>query len=176
MPILACLMNLSMEFHTFFNFSYDSFYYLGNIIWFLLDLIILYQIIRFYPVKNKVQFYSLGIIGFIIWSVVIQISLIIQSWIIFSAFFQNLIMSLLFIDFLKRDDFPKGQSLYIALFRIIGTTSAVFVILTKDIFQILDLTTKILLLCIPICDIIYMYLFTIKKRKYKVCFEKKINI
>jgi len=173
MPILACIMNLSMEFKSLFIFSYGTFFYLGNIAWFFLDLIIFYQIIIFFPKKNKLLFYLYLSFGLIFWFFIIEISLKINNWIVYSSFFQNFLMSLLFIDFLKKDDFPKGQSIYIGIFKFLGTFSAIVYLFAINLFPTFDLITKYIIFCIPICDIIYVYFFY--KKRNKVNFDQYFN-
>ncbi len=136
MPIAALGANISWEF--IFSFVYPQPIHPRlipqiyiTITWFLLDVIILYQVFRFgkkyfsdsYP---EVLFYPaifLAIlVGFVL---VLAISTEFNDWNgRYAAFGQNLMMSILFVMmFFKRKDL-SGQSVYIALFKMMGTILA----------------------------------------------------
>jgi len=131
-PFWALALNLAWE------FLYGVQGYLGygwkpqtviNLAWFLFDIGILYTYIhygrRYFPT-------ALPRYAFHVWTVLGLASAFILQWLFFqefgfgagakySAFLQNLLMSILFIVMLVRRGGPEGQSLTIAVSKWIGT-------------------------------------------------------
>ena len=128
MPIAALGANISWEFIFSFIHPHPRPQVYINITWFLFDVIILYQIFRFgkksindsYP---DVFFYPAIFLAVLIgFGLVFAISFEFDDWHgRYAAFGQNLMMSILFVTmFFKRKDL-SGQSIYIALFKMVGT-------------------------------------------------------
>lgn len=128
MPLVALGANLSWEFIFAFLYPHAPPQGLINIVWFLLDLVILYQAVRFgkadfyrnlpvrlfYPTLLLILVLSFG--G--VWAITYEF----QDWIgKYAAFSQNFLMSVLFVSLLLRRNSVSGQSIYIALFKLIGT-------------------------------------------------------
>jgi len=128
MPVLALCANISWEFTFAFIFPHPSPQLYINYVWLLFDCGILIQ--YFYYGRHqfpgnlpKALFYPnfLVMLAFSA-STIILISYEFNEFIgIYAAFGQNLLMSVLFISMLlKRNNF-SGQSIYIALFKMVGT-------------------------------------------------------
>lgn len=117
MPMLALSANITWEFLFAFIFPHKRTQRIVDITWFLIDLVIVYQYLRYgdYP-----------------W--LFLLSLPVSGWIIiyitrrfndpkgqYTAFGQNLLMSVLFIIMVLQRGDLSGQSAYVALFKLLGT-------------------------------------------------------
>lgn len=143
-----------------------------NIIWFILDIIILITFLKFgrkyfiNKLSNR-QFYLFSIIT-IFTSFAIQIAFILEfdfySAVAYSAFLQNLLMSIAFIYFFYSRKTLEGQSLLIAISKWLGTLAPtiLFGFLRGNIFVII-----IGLLC-SIFDIIYILLIINSKKTHQL--------
>lgn len=127
MPIVACCANISWEFIYAFVHPYPPpRYYLY--IWFGLDLLILYQVFYYGPKEmahlfSKRWFYLLLPLGICFsYGLIYGLSLELKTWDgMDAAFRQNLMMSILFLFmFFERQDL-RGQSLWIAGSKMMGT-------------------------------------------------------
>lgn len=128
MPIAALGANIAWEFIFSFVHPHPIPQVYINIIWFLFDVIILYQVFRFgkksfkdsYP---EVYFYPAIILALLIgFGLVFAISAEFDDWHgRYAAFGQNLMMSILFVIMHFRRKDLSGQSVYIALFKMVGT-------------------------------------------------------
>lgn len=143
MPMWALAMNISWEF--IYSFITPSPYpqRIINMIWFGFDVIILYHFITSWKVDYKEiadkYFYPFVVLVFataFLGVLFIQYdSIPIEGYPLgmgraYSAFGMNLIMSILYVHFIIKRDSIAGQSLYIALCKMIGTifASSVFII------------------------------------------------
>jgi hypothetical protein len=129
MPFLALAFNIVWEFiYAFVIYQGFPLQRAVNIVWFVLDAVILFTYFRFGPQQFPKPFGRL----FVPWSL---LGLLTAFAIItfagrefsdtrggtYSAFAQNLMMSVLFIAMLVRRGNVRGQSMYIAIFKWIGT-------------------------------------------------------
>ncbi|PRX17798.1 hypothetical protein BX659_1481 [Orenia metallireducens] len=128
MPMLAICANISWEFIFSFIMPHPSPQIYINIIWFLLDLIILFQFLYFGRETFKEIFYqSFFYYIFLITLIISFLTILLISYEFndnlgkYAAFGQNLIMSILFITMLVRRGNIAGQSIFIALFKLFGT-------------------------------------------------------
>jgi hypothetical protein len=170
MPFIALALNFAWE-------SLNSFIGLKNnfsslqtwiiVIWFLLDIIIVYTYLRYgkqhFPKYTSKKY-------FMPWTIIIfSMAFLIQYYFlidfgnlggIYSAFIQNLIMSILFINMLVSRDNLKGQNLIIGISKWIGTLAPTIlygVIYEYRLILILGLFCSLF-------DILYIYfLNNIKK-------------
>jgi len=131
MPLAALCANISWE--AIFSFVFPPAVLLQQaiyILWFSLDLVILYQFLRFgpreYPDLPRRTFYAVfGAALVTAFSLVLFI-----SWEFhdlegnYAAYGQNLLMSVLFIAMLYRRKSLRGQSLGIAVSKMLGTALA----------------------------------------------------
>jgi hypothetical protein len=132
MPFIALTLNFSWEvIYSYFNLidhNYTSIQTWITFIWLLLDIFIIFTYLLygtryFPPYCNREYFIPWTLIIFIM-SFVLQYFFIIEfgaSEQVYSAFLQNLIMSILFINMLVHRNDLKGQNLVIAINKWIGT-------------------------------------------------------
>lgn len=132
MPLVALCANISWEFIFSFILPHPTPQLYINVLWFALDTVILFQIIQFwkreFPDLSARQFFSALLFalgsGFCL---VLFSSIDLDDPIgKYAAFGQNLMMSALFIVMLYRRDNLRGQSIYIAIAKMIGTLFAVW--------------------------------------------------
>jgi hypothetical protein len=129
MPFFALAFNIAWEFiYAFLVYQGFALQRAVNIVWFALDLGILYTYLRY----GREEFPAGYRKYFLAWSV----SAIVAAFVVlyfagkefpdvrggtYSAFAQNLMMSVLFIALLVRRNSISGQSMYIAMFKWLGT-------------------------------------------------------
>lgn len=131
MPMAALCANISWEFIFSFIYPLEGIKGIIAVIWFALDAIVVLQYIKYgreefgktMPIKYFYPVFSLTII--------VSFSIIIVSVHEFNdlegkyaAFSQNLMMSVLFISLLIKRGSTKGQSIYVAAFKMIGSLTA----------------------------------------------------
>ncbi|WP_373601128.1 transmembrane-type terpene cyclase [Paraclostridium bifermentans] len=183
MPIVALVLNLAWEFTFSFIYPPENFL-LAKVIfmtWLTLDFVILYTVLRYgyrdiycKNIINK-QIYIVSILILISFSIVFMIlasndfSILYENSIYQAAGFianlQNLIMSILFVNMILRRGNLKGQSIYIGLFKWIGTL--MIAILKFSGILPYTITELFIIFLIQIFDILYIYL--IYRISYKKC-------
>ncbi len=128
MPLLALCANISWEFIFSFLLPHSPPQLYINYLWFALDVVIVFQFFKYY--KNEfpnLSSLTLCIVFGI--SVATALSIILSGGIflgdvdgVYAAFGQNLLMSVLFVAmFFKRGNTLRGQSIFIAIFKMLGT-------------------------------------------------------
>ncbi|MGL5330954.1 MAG: hypothetical protein ACRDD7_16955 [Peptostreptococcaceae bacterium] len=182
MPFAAICLNLCWEFVFAFMYNTDVFHQIVCLIWFILDLIIACLFIKYgykdFKKKyslNKISFYILVILSFtfsFIFMIIAPLSFkplfdgdIFQTA-GFIAYFQNLLMSILFVlMFLERRNL-KAQSLSIAVFKWIGTFCVGILKLNGMVSS--NLVELFVIFLIQVFDILYIFLLInfYKKKKY----------
>lgn len=173
MPLVALCANISWEFIFSFIYPHDAPQYYVNIVWFLFDVVILVQALKFgkfdfnprLPLK---LFYPAFALTFLMsFCAVLLVSREFKDWDgKYAAFGQNLMMSVMFVSMLLRRASVKGQSIYIALFKMIGT------LLPSILFFLYypkSLLLDYLYVSIFIFDLIYFVML------YRKCLEERIN-
>jgi hypothetical protein len=125
MPITALCANISWEFIFSFLYPHDPPQNYISMVWFAFDLIIVLQTLRFGRVAFEPAwlFYPAFILGLLVsFGAILAITVQFNDWDgKYSAFGQNLMMSVLFVAMLLKRQNVKGQSIYIALFKMAGT-------------------------------------------------------
>ncbi len=172
MPFLAMCLNLSWEFVFAFIYKTDIFHQIVCLIWYVLDLIIACAFFK-YGYKDFKKKYSLNKISFLVLIVFTLISSFIFMILApldfgilfdgdilqtagFIAYFQNLLMSVLFVlMFLERRNL-KGQSIFIAIFKWLGTLSVSIMNLSGMVSS--NPTELFVIFLIQVFDILYIYL------------------
>jgi hypothetical protein len=134
MPIGALCGNIAWEFMFSCLFLADYLAIrLGNFAWLLLDIVILYTVLKYGREDFTKSFYRrwlLAILGLgIAAAVYLGVSFVkvyqdTQGF--FTGWIQAFLMSILFISMLVRRDSLKGQSIYIALCMFLGNVPAYF--------------------------------------------------
>lgn len=163
MPVPALCLNISWEFIYSFIFPVDFSQLFVNIIWFFLDVVIFYQLLRFwqneFPSLSRRMFLS-GLFFLLLTSFGLVLCLSIEFGIgkgsAYTAFGSNILMFMLFITMLLRRKTLRGQSIYIGISKLIGTLlySAAFYLyaaISKG-----STLLEFLYVAIIVCDIIYV--------------------
>ncbi|MDQ0902738.1 hypothetical protein [Paenibacillus sp. V4I7] len=126
MPIAALCANITWEFLFSFVMPFHPLQQIVTLLWFLLDCIILFQFFYFskslspkWPIK-PIVFSSLGIALLLHYGMAVEFQ---DPEGKYSAFGINLMMSMLFIKMLLKQDL-QGQSIYIAYSKMVGTLCA----------------------------------------------------
>jgi hypothetical protein len=127
MPLAALCANISWEIIFSFLYPHSPPQLYINYAWFALDSVIVYQFLRFgrkeFLKFSAAQFYFVFLFALIMsFCTILFVTYEFQDWLgAYAAFGQNLMMSILFLWlFLSRDDL-RGQSVYIAVFKMLGT-------------------------------------------------------
>jgi hypothetical protein len=128
MPLAALCANISWEFIFSFIYPHDPPQLYVNRVWLFLDLVIVFQFLYFGrhvfdSVLPKGSLYVFFVLSLLIsFFLILGITVEFENWTgAYAAFGQNLMMSILFVVMLRRRNDLSGQSLYIAIFKMIGT-------------------------------------------------------
>ncbi|OCX52344.1 hypothetical protein BEL04_12805 [Mucilaginibacter sp. PPCGB 2223] len=137
MPAAALLANLSWEAIYSFVYPHSMPQLAVDRVWFMFDVLILLQYLRFGPTAPKIRlagsFYLQFLLGF---AVTFTAILLLGRELkdengAYAAFGQNLMMSVLFINMLNQRKSAAGQSMYIGIFKMLGTALASFAFYTQ---------------------------------------------
>ena len=127
MPLVALCANISWEFIFSFLYPHGPVQHPVDIVWFSLDLVILFQLLRYGPREfadlTKRAFYTMfGLALATSFCVILSATHEFDDWDgAYSAFGQNLLMSVLFVAMLRARGSPRGQSGRIAIFKMLGS-------------------------------------------------------
>jgi hypothetical protein len=131
MPLAALCLNISWEFLFSFVFIPHSIQRAINIAWFILDLVIVVQYLRYEHARRPADWSSpffYAVFVFILTPAFLTVLLVTREFSnpggYYTAFGQNLLMSILFIRMLLDRKDLAGQSLYIGAAKMIGTLCA----------------------------------------------------
>ncbi len=164
MPAAALLANVSWE--TIYSFIYPhSMPQLAvDRIWFTFDVLIMLQYLRFGPPVNKVMlagsFYLQFLLGL---AVTFTLILLLGKELkdangAYAAFGQNLMMSVLFIVMLRQRKTAAGQSIYIAIFKMLGTLLASIAFYTQTKTYSHSPLLQFLFVAILVYDWVYIFM------------------
>jgi len=164
MPLIALCANISWEFIFSFIFPHMPPQLFINYLWFGLDSIIVIQFLK-YGKKEFLYLSSKRLYSIFLVLLGAEFSIILVNGItigeykgVYSAFGQNLVMSILFIIMLFKRNSLRGQSIYIAIFKILGTVlTSLHYYMYEPITQS-SLILPSLFVSIFIFDIVYIYL------------------
>lgn len=170
MPLVALSANLSWEFIFAFVLPHPPIQRAVNMAWFALDVVILLQLLRYgpreFPDLPKGIFYAaVGLALATSFSLVLFISYEFDDLAgVYAAFGQNLLMSVLFIAMLYHRRSLRGQSIWIALSKLVGTALAsVAFSLHADIVE-RSILLPLLFGAILVYDLIYVGMVAIWPR------------
>jgi hypothetical protein len=131
MPLAALCLNISWEFLFSFVFVPHSIQRAINIAWFILDLVIVVQYLRYERARRPADWSSpffFAVFVSILATSFLTVLLVTREFSnpggYYTAFGQNLLMSILFIRMLLDRKDLAGQSLYIGAAKMIGTFCA----------------------------------------------------
>jgi hypothetical protein len=132
MPLVALCANLSWEFIFSFVYPHDLPQRAVNVVWFSFDLVILFQLLLYGPrefadLPRRAFYAVLALALAASFGAVLAVTLEFDDLDgVYSAFGQNLMMSVLFIAMLRSRGSLRGQSVGIALLKLGGTALASF--------------------------------------------------
>jgi len=166
MPIPALCANVSWEFIFSFMYRHDPPQNYVNIVWFLFDLVIVFQTLRFGRVvfaRQELFYPAFALALLTSFSGILAISYEFADWDgKYAAFGQNLMMSILFVSMLLKRPDLRGQSIYIAVLKLVGT-------LLPSILFFLKFPNSILLnflyVSIFIFDVIYLVMLDARHKE-----------
>ena len=174
MPLAALCANISWEAIFSFIHPHSPPQLYINFVWFILDGLIVIQFLKFgkseFPNFSIKQFIASFVFALVIaFCSVLFITYEFNDWRgAYAAFGQNLMMSILFISMLLNRNSLRGQSIYIAIFKMLGTgVSSLAFYLYQPISQGSHLML-FLYISIFVCDIIYVSLIYQKYREHKL--------
>ena len=130
MPLVALCANVSWEFIFSFLYPHGPIQRPVNIVWFSLDLIIMVQLLWYGPrefvdLPKRVFYAMFGLALVASFCAVLSVTYEFADWDgAYSAFGQNLLMSALFLAMLRARRSLRGQSVSIALSKMVGTVLA----------------------------------------------------
>jgi hypothetical protein len=169
MPITALCANISWEFIFSFLYPHAPPQNYINIIWFAFDLVIVFQTLRFGRIafERAWLFYPAFILGVLVsFGAILAITVEFNDWDgKYAAFGQNLMMSVLFVAMLLKRQEVKGQSIYIALFKMAGTLLPSILFFLRFPFSPL---LNFLYVAIFVFDLIYAVLLYAKHREFGI--------
>lgn len=167
MPMLTLCMNISWEFIFSFVLPSRKPQLYINYVWFLLDLIIVLQYFKFgkfeFSKHFPANFFHTALFSTIVVSFLNMLFVVYElgrgKGAIFTAFQINLVMSMLFISMLLSRGHVRGQSMYIAIAKMIGTgcASILFYLISPASMLLIFLYLSIFLL-----DAVYLVLLYLK--------------
>lgn len=166
MPFLALALNFTWEALHFYIGLKNNIWNIQTwiiLIWFLLDTLIVCTYLiygkKYFPKHSSKEFFAPWTIIIFLMSFVLQYYFVVEFKDLgkmYSAFLQNLIMSILFITMLVNRTNTKGQSLTIAINKWIGTLAPTI------LFGVIGGSKLVLVLGIfcSFFDILYIYFLT----------------
>lgn len=178
MPLAALCANISWEGIFSFIVPQSPTQLYINYTWFFLDLCIVFQFLRygkseFTNLLNK-RFYAVFLLALVTaFGLVLSITYEFKDWLgAYTAFGQNLMMSVLFIAMLFSRGNLRGQSIYIALFKMFGTgIFSLAFYLYQPIAQ--GVLLPFLFVSIFVYDVLYVGLVYQKYREYNISIWKR---
>jgi hypothetical protein len=132
MPFVSLCLNITWEFIFSFYIIHEKPQRYVDRFWVALDVIILFQLIvfgksYFLPTLSYTAFYLIILVAIVL-SFLLIVLITKQTNDTkhgkYTAFGSNLLMSILFVNMLLQRNSIAGQSIYIALFKMLGTTAA----------------------------------------------------
>jgi hypothetical protein len=170
MPLVALCVNISWEFLFSFLYPQSVIQQIINVIWFALDVVILIQLLRYGPREfadlSKQAFYAVvGLTLATCFCAVLFFTIEFHDRGTYSAFGSNLLMSVLFIEMLYHRRSLRGQSISIAVCKLLGTALAslafylYFPLGHQPLFVMLFLYVSIF-----VCDVIYVGMLYVQQR------------
>jgi hypothetical protein len=180
MPFAALCANISWE--TIFTFihPHSSPQIYINYLRFFLYAVIVFQFLKYgkreFPKFSKTQFYLVFVLGIsVAFPMIYSINLEFDDWSgAYAAFGQNLMMSVLFISMLLSRNDLRGQSIYIGVFKMLGTGAASLAFyLYRSIAQD-SMLFLVLFIGIFVFDIIYVIMLYKKHKELGITLWKRI--
>ena len=165
MPLFALCANISWEFIFSFVLPHSPPQLYVDYLWFGLDVVIIFQFFKYHK-KEFLNIQSLKLYAVFIVALASAFSIILTGGIalgdtsgVYAAFGQNLLMSVLFVlMFFKRERVLRGQSIFIAVFKMLGTAlTSIHFYLFEPVSQS-SIVLPVLFISIFIFDLLYTLL------------------
>ncbi|SFL22293.1 hypothetical protein SAMN03159341_10499 [Paenibacillus sp. 1_12] len=159
MPMAAICANITWEFLFSFILPFNPLQQIITVIWFFLDCIILLQFFYYSKRQNPTWPAKTVVISLIVIALLLHYGVAMEFHDLegkYSAFGINLMMSILFIRMLMTQDL-RGQSKYIAYFKMIGTLCISVLSYSQYPHSIL---LTMMYIFIFIIDVVYILLIT----------------
>jgi hypothetical protein len=174
-PSAALFANLAWETIYSFVLPHTGPQLIVDRVWFAFDVLILLQYLRFGPTVKRVHrtwtFYLEFLLGFTVTCLLIVFlsNALKDQYGAYAAFGQNLMMSILFIVMLRERKSPDGQSMYIAVLKMLGTLLASIAFYTQTKTYSHSPLMQLLFVAILVYDIIYIGMLSkeLKMRRIK---------
>jgi len=172
MPLVALCANISWEFIFSFLLPSPGIQHVVNLVWFVLDAGILACFLRYGPGEfadlPKWSFFTLfGLILATSFGAVLLITLEFHDSGTYSAFGQNLMMSVLFILMLYRRRSLRGQAMSIAICKLLGTALASLAFFLYTAISHRSVLLPFLYVSILVYDLIYVVMVYKQQRATK---------
>lgn len=179
MPFVALCANIAWE--TIFSFVHPHLppqIYI-NYAWFSLDCIIVFQFLKYgiseFKFSKKKFYFLFATITAAACFAIYYTSDILDDWQgAYVAFGQNLVMSVLFIGMIINRNSLKGQSFYIALFKMLGTGISSVAFYQYQPISHQTIVLPVFYVSIFACDIVYTILIYLKCKKQKISCLKSL--
>ena len=166
MPIPALCANVSWEFLFSFIHPHEPPQNYINLTWFAFDLVIVFQTLCFgtTALPSKKLFYAAFVLGLVVsFGAITTITYEFSDWDgKYSAFGQNLMMSILFIAMLLRRQDLKGQSIFVAIFKMVGTLLPSLLFFLRFPGSVL---LNFLYISIFVFDLIYFFMLYLRHKQ-----------
>jgi hypothetical protein len=174
MPLIALCANISWEFIFSFILPPKPPQLFINYLWFGFDTIIIAQFLKY----SKNEFSNLSssrVYTIFIFLIVSEFSIVLLGTIsigefrgVYSAFGMNFVMSILFIIMLFKRNSLRGQSIYIAIFKMLGTGLISTHFYLYEQISHSSFVLPSLYISIFIFDILYVYLIIRQSKRNKI--------
>jgi hypothetical protein len=174
MPVAALCANIAWETIYSFVLPHTMPQLTVDRIWFGFDVLILLQFLRFGPTVKRVQvnwaFYLEFMVGLALsFALIYFISDALKDNNgAYAAFSQNLMMSILFITMLRERRSPDGQSIYIAILKMLGTLLASIAFYTQTKTYSHSPLMQLLFVAILIYDVVYIVLLNRQLKLHRI--------
>lgn len=181
MPFWALALNIAWEFlHAIFGLKAAGLtLQIGiNFAWFLLDIGLLYTYFRFgrkyFPFKHPKSWFGAWSLLVLATAFIIQYTFINEFGLlmgaVYSAFLQNLLMSILFIGMLVQRNSSEGQSMLIAISKCVGTLAPTIFMGILGIKNLMAANHLVLVIggLIFLFDLLYIWLLLKTRGKEKL--------
>ena len=172
MPLLALCANISWEFIYSFILPHSPPQLYINYLWFGLDAVIVFQFFKYHQNEFS-NIPSLKLYSAFVVSLASAFSIIVLGSTflgdgdgVYAAFGQNLLMSVLFVAmFFKRGNTLRGQSIFVAVFKMLGTAlTSIHFYLFEPVSQS-SIVLPFLFISIFFFDLLYTFLILKQYKK-----------
>lgn len=181
MPIVALVLNLAWEIVAFFFMDLNPLMTFVCGIWLTIDIIILAQVISYAPIEHAATWSRPALITCLFSGVAFAVVAILTFQSEFkeetgrhSGYIANVIMSMAFIRMFQTRQGSLGQSIYIAVFKMLGT-----LVLSIRMFIQLEGNAPFLntlFIAVLILDLAYIYMIVHENQRPAISSDRKQRV